>query len=231
METPPPAPPAPLLLTVDCVVFGLDDEDLKILLIQRKYPPFKGRWALPGGFVAPKESLEAAAARELEEEAGLKGIWMEQLQAFGEPDRDPRSRVVTVAFQALVNLVQHPPKAASDAEDAAWFPLTDLPSLAFDHATILATAHRRLRERIRRSPVGFELLPSKFTLTQLQRLHEKVLGASLDKRNFRKRVERVGVLKPLDEYQKDVAHRAAQLYSFDAAAWRRLQRQGEEPEL
>jgi 8-oxo-dGTP diphosphatase len=229
MQTPPP--PEPLLLSVDCVVFGLDDEDVKILLIQRKYPPFKGRWALPGGFVAPNEGLQAAAARELEEEAGLKGIWMEQLQAFGEPGRDPRSRVVTVAFQALVNLLQHPPQAASDAEDAAWFPLADLPTLAFDHAEILAAAHRRLRENIRRSPAGFELLPPKFTLTQLQRLHEKVLGAALDKRNFRKRVERLGVLKPLDEFQKDVAHRAAQLYSFDAAAWRRLQRQGLEPEL
>jgi 8-oxo-dGTP diphosphatase len=202
-------------LTVDCVVFGLDDKDLKVLLIQRARKPFRGRWALPGGFVGVEEPLDEAARRELEEETGLRDVYLEQLYTFGEPDRDPRERVVTVAYYALVNLRDHHVRAATDARDAAWFAAPDVPALAFDHEKIIETAVARLKEKVRYQPIGFELLPPKFTLTQLQRLYEKVLGRPLDKRNFRKKIQSMDFLEPLDEMQKGVSHRAARLYRFD----------------
>src|SRR5512134_1003201 len=154
-------------LTVDCVVFGFDESELKVLLIERGLEPFKGRWALPGGFVRVGETLDDAARRELEEEAGLKDVFLEQLYTFGAVDRDPRERVVSVAYYALVNLSDHKVHAATDARDAAWFGVHDVPSLAFDHAGILQMALERLRAKLRYEPVGFELLPRKFTLSQL----------------------------------------------------------------
>src|SRR4026207_707588 len=175
-------------LTVDCVVFGFDEGELKVLLIQRGLEPFKGKWALPGGFVRVEETLDDAARRELAEEAGLKDIFLEQLYTFGEVDRDPRERVVSVAYYALVKLSAHEPKAATDASDARWFPISNVPKLAFDHAEILATALARLKGKVRYQPIGFELLPPKFTLSQLQHLYEVVLATELDKRNFRKKV-------------------------------------------
>ena len=175
-------------LTVDCVVFGLDVEELKVLLIQRALEPFEGKWALPGGFVRVDETLEEAARRELAEETGLDNIFLEQLFTFGAVDRDPRERVVSVAHYALVNLRDHEVRAATDAKAAAWFGVHDVPSLAFDHAEILQVALERLRGKLRYQPIGFELLPKKFTLSQLQRLYELVLERELDKRNFRKRV-------------------------------------------
>src|SRR5712691_8493954 len=175
-------------LTVDCVVFGLDEAELKVLLIQRALEPFKGRWALPGGFVRVDETLDEAARRELAEEAGLKDLFLEQLYTFGAVDRDPRERVVSVAYYALVKLSDHRAKAATDAANAEWFPISKVPRLAFDHADILATALSRLKGKVRYQPVGFELLPPKFTLSQLQHLYEAVLAAKLDKRNFRKKV-------------------------------------------
>lgn len=213
-------------LTVDCVVFGLDAEDLKVLLIRRNQPPFKDRWALPGGFVEMGETLEAAALRELEEETGLTKIWLEQLYTFGAPDRDPRERVVTVAWFALVNLEDHPPRAATDASDAAWFPVRRTPPLAFDHRDILGAALERLRGKVRYQPVGFELLPRKFTLSRLQRLYETILGRELDKRNFRKKVLSMDLLVELDEVESNVSHRAARLYRFDSRRYRRLVREG-----
>lgn len=202
-------------LTVDCIVFGLDDDELKVLLIQRDIPPFEGRWALPGGFVHVDESVDAAAKRELREEAGLDHVFLEQLYTFGSVGRDPRERVVSVAYYALVNLSEHRIKADTDARNAAWFSVYDIPDLAFDHTEILKMAHERLRGKIRYQPVGFELLPPKFTLTQLQRLYEKILDAKLDKRNFRKKILKMDILEGLDEVETDVAHRAAQLYRFD----------------
>src|SRR3954452_24664141 len=151
-------------LTVDCVVFGFDQEELKLLLIQRGLEPFKGRWALPGGFVRVDETLDEAARRELEEEAGLKNIFLEQLYSFGAVDRDPRERVVTVAYYALVKLSGYAAKAATDAANARWFPVSNIPNLAFDHAEILATAVERLKGKVRYQPMTFELLPPKFTL-------------------------------------------------------------------
>jgi len=213
-------------LTVDCIVFGLDDEELKVLLIQRKNEPFAGRWALPGGFVDVGETPEQAARRELEEETGLANVSLEQLYTFGEPNRDPREHVVSVAHYALVNVADTRVRAADDARQAAWFPVRKPPPLAFDHAKILRMAHDRLQDRLRRQPVGFELLPRRFTLSQLQRVYEAILGKAIDKRNFRRRVLRTGLLVETNQTQKEVAHRAARLYRFDMRKYRRLAKQG-----
>ena len=213
-------------LTVDCVVFGLDEEDLKILLIQRDLPPFEGQWALPGGFVRLDETLEEAALRELSEETGIRNVYLEQLYTIGELDRDPRERVVTVTYYALVKLSDHRVQAATDARNVAWFAMDDLPSLAFDHERIVEMGHDRLRGKVRYQPIGFELLPNKFTLRQLQHLYEVVLDRELDKRNFRKKILSMDILIELDEVETDVAHRAARLYRFDRQKYKRLTKQG-----
>ena len=202
-------------LTADCVVFGLDDEELKILLIQRGIEPFKGQWALPGGFARVGESMDDAARRELAEETGLRDVFLEQLYTFGEPARDPREHVVTVAYYALVNLSEHDVQASTDASNAAWFCIDDVPLLAFDHAEILKTAHERLRGKIRYQPIGFELLSVKFPLRQLQSVYEKILDRRVDKRNFRKKILGMGILEELNEIETDVSHRAARLYRFN----------------
>jgi len=211
-------------LTVDCVVFGYDEGELKALLIERALDPFKGRWALPGGFVRVDETLDDAARRELREEAGLKDIFLEQLYTFGTVDRDPRERVVSVAYYALVKLSDHRAKAATDAANAEWFPISRVPKLAFDHAEILAAALARLKGKVRYQPIGFELLPPKFTLSQLQSLYEAVLETDLDKRNFRKKVLSFGLLVPLKESQMAGRHRPAQLFRFDAEKYEKLKK-------
>lgn len=213
-------------ITVDCVVFGFDEADLKVLLIERGVDPFRGRWALPGGFVRMEESLEDAARRELLEETGLRDVYLEQLYTFGDLDRDPRGRVVSVAYYALVKLRGRPLAAATDAERAAWFPVSDTPSLAFDHGRVLEVAIQRLRGKVRYQPLGFELLPEKFTLSQLQHLYEAVLERPLDKRNFRKKLLAMGVLEETNEIEQDVAHRAARLYRFDEPKYRKLLKSG-----
>ncbi len=213
-------------LTVDCVVFGFDEAELKVLLIQRGLAPFKGRWALPGGFVRVDETLDDAARRELAEETGLTNVFLEQLYTFGAVKRDPRERVVSVAYYALVKLAGAHTRAATDAADARWFPISKPPRPAFDHAGILALALARLRGKLRWQPIGFELLPEKFTLSQLQHLYEAVLGVTLDKRNFRKRVLDLGLLVPLRETHMAGAHRPAQLFRFDPEKYARLARRG-----
>ncbi len=212
-------------LAVDCVVFGFDEEDLKVLLIRRRLEP-AGCWALPGGFVRIDETLEEAARRELREETGLDRVFLEQLYSFGDLDRDPRERVVSVAYYALVKLLDHPVHADTDAGDAAWFPVSELPALAFDHERIIDTALTRLRGKVRYQPIGFELLPNKFTLSQLQHLYETILEVPLDKRNFRKKVLAMDLLVELDEVQKDVAHRAARLYRFNQKRYEQLTKKG-----
>lgn len=213
-------------LTVDCVVFGLDKDELKLLLIERGGEPFKGSWAIPGGFVDMDETPEEAAIRELEEETGLRNIFLEQLYTFGKVDRDPRERVVSVAHYALVNIEGQKLKAASDAANAAWFSLSDLPELAFDHDEIIQVAIERLRGKVLYQPIGFELLPKKFPLSQLQRMYELILEKQIDKRNFRKKILKMDILIELNEIQQDVAHRAARLYSFDKKKYHQLQKKG-----
>lgn len=212
-------------LTVDCVVFGFDGAGLQVLLIRRALEPFFDRWALPGGFVDMDEDLENAARRELEEETGLKSIFLEQLYTFGTPGRDPRGRVVSVAFFALVRPDQHPAKGDSDASEAAWHPVGTLPSLAFDHALIHEKAIERLRGKIRYQPIGFELLPKRFTLTQLQTLYEAILGRTIDKRNFRKKLLAFDFLIPLDDFTTG-QHRPARLYRFDRRKYDSLAKHG-----
>ncbi|MEY2979271.1 MAG: NUDIX hydrolase [Prochlorotrichaceae cyanobacterium] len=214
-------------VTVDCVVFGLDESiNLKLLLIQRDREPYLEHWALPGGFVQLRESLEAAARRELQEETGVAGVYLEQLYTFGLPERDPRDRVISVAYYALVNLAEYRLQAATDARDTSWFDLLQRPPLAFDHDRIVATAIDRLRGKVRYEPIGFELLPQKFTLTQLQKLYETILGHPLDKRNFRKKLLKMDLLIPLEEMQEGVRHRAARLYQFDQAKYADLKQRG-----
>jgi 8-oxo-dGTP diphosphatase len=213
-------------VTADCVVFALDEEDLKVLLIQRAQEPFQGRWALPGGFAEVGESLEDTARRELQEETGLKNVFLEQLYTFSKPERDPREHVITVAYYALVNLADHEVHASTDASNAAWFCIDDIPSLAFDHDEILNIAHERLRGKISYQPIGFELLPTKFPLRILQSVYEKILDRDLDKRNFRKKILSMGILQELDEIETDVGHRAARLYSFNKQEYDRKVAQG-----
>lgn len=213
-------------LTVDCVVFGFDEGALKLLLIRRGIDPFKNTWALPGGFVKPEETLDIAALRELQEETGLRDVYLEQLYTFGEIDRDPRERVISVAYFALVRREEHLPQAATDAADAAWFELGDLPPLAFDHEEILTVALERLRGKIRWQPVGFELLPSSFTLGQIQSLYESILGRQLDKRNFRKKLLALGLLVELGEFSSIGSKRPARLYRFDRSKYDHLAKKG-----
>jgi 8-oxo-dGTP diphosphatase len=215
-------------LTVDCVIFGLDllEERLEVMLIERDLEPFAGMWAIPGGFVRRGETLESAAMRELQEETGITDVFLEQLYTFGEPGRDPRGWVVSVAYYALVSPEKHPLHAATDAREARWFPVDSLPSLAFDHARILQTALLRIRGKLSYAPIGFELLPQKFTIKQLQKLYEIVLGTKLDNRNFRKKIFGMDVLRELDEMQKGVPHRAARLYKFDERKYRQLIKRG-----
>ncbi|MBL8854549.1 MAG: NUDIX hydrolase [Planctomycetaceae bacterium] len=212
-------------LTVDCVVFGLLEDCLSVLLIQRAAPPFQGDWALPGGFVEMDETLEEAARRELQEETGLQDLFLEQLYTFGDVKRDPRERIVSVAYYGLVRQAAHPPHAGSDARSVAWHPVDELPSLAFDHSQILAKASERLQAKVQYQPIGFELLPQKFTLTQLQILYETILGRSFDKRNFRKKIMGMDLLESLEEFSSG-PHRAARLYRFNRRRYQMLLKKG-----
>ncbi len=215
-------------ITVDCVIFGFVETDtaLKVLLIRRKLPPYKNVWSLPGGFIQIEESIDDAARRELREETGVEGIFLEQLYTFGALKRDPRERVISVAYYALANLQQHVLQAATDASHAQWFKLADMPRLGFDHKEILTCAIARLRGKIRYEPIGFELLPKTFTLSQLQRLYEQILERQLDKRNFRKKLLKMDLLIDTGKKETGVAHRAAQLYRFNTQKYQSLKQAG-----
>jgi 8-oxo-dGTP diphosphatase len=207
--------PSAVSVAVDLVIFTVRDGALQVLLIERGIPPFKGQWALPGGFVLDRESLEDAARRELQEETGVKDVYLEQLYTFGDADRDPRGRVISVAYFALTPPA--PLQASTDAANAAWHPVARPPKLAFDHAKILRTGLERLRAKLGYSTVGFELLPRQFTLTELQALYEAILERPLDKRNFRKKILSLGLLKSEGQKRAAGAHRPARLYSFALA--------------
>ncbi len=212
--------PALFTLTIDIVIFALQHESLRVLLIQRADDPFQGFWALPGGFVNPNESLEQAATRELHKETGLSQLYLEQLYTYGDPHRHPRSRIVTVAYFALIPAdAPIDEKSAAHAARCAWFPASDLPALAFDHTEIIDYALRRLRYKLEYSAVGFQLLPEYFTLSEIQRTYEIILGEKLDKRNFRRRILAARIIEPA-RYKRIGEGRPAQLYRYrpDAVA-------------
>ena len=205
------------IFSVDCVIFGFDEGELKILLIERNEEPFKGWFALPGNLVDNTEAIESAAERILYELTGLKGIFMEQYYTFGALGRHPLGRVITVAYYAMIRLNgQKDVKPVTDyARQAVWMPVKDMPELAFDHSRIFRKSFEKIKNKISYQPIAFELLPEKFTLTQLQNLYEVILNKKLDKRNFRKKMLAYDILKELDEKQKGVSYRAAKLYKFD----------------
>ena len=202
-------------VTVDVVIFTLIEEELQVLLVRRKYPPFAGMWAIPGGFVHIDESLEDAAARELEEETGVTNVYIEQLYTFGKPNRDPRTRVITVAYFALVPHTDVKHRPGDDAEATGWFSMDELPEqLAFDHNEILDYALTRLRYKLEYTSVGFQLLPDEFTLSELQHAYEIILGEGLDKRNFRRKILSSGILEKTDKKKKEGEGRPAMLYRY-----------------
>ncbi len=208
-------------VTVDVVIFSILDDKLKVMLIKRNQWPFENVWAIPGGFVQMDESLEEAAYRKLNEETGVtsSNVYLEQLYTFGEPDRDPRTRVITVAYFALVGADKITPQSDSEAGDVNWVSVYDMPVLAFDHPQILDYALTRLRYKLEYSAVGFQLLPEKFTLRELQDAYEIVLGTKLDKGNFRSKLRKTNVVEMVDGY-RDTGGRPARLYRFkeDAVA-------------
>lgn len=199
-------------VTTDIVIFTIRDGRLKLLLIKRGGEPYQGRWALPGGFVELDEDLEASARRELEEETGVSGVYLEQLYTFGRPDRDPRERVITVAYYALIPSDQVRLQAATDAEAVGWFAFEELPTLAFDHDEIVAMAHQRLVAKLDYSTIAFQFLPREFTLSELQDVYEIIRREPVDKRNFRKQVLALGKLVETKKMKRDGAHRPARLY-------------------
>ena len=203
--------------TVDNIIFGFDETDLKVLLIKRGEVPFENQWALPGNFVHQNEDLDAAAGRVLDELTGLKKVYLEQVSTFGRVDRHPFGRVITVAYYSLIKISDYRLHASSIAQEVAWFSIDEVKELElpFDHTEIFAACFNRLKLNIKRQPVGFELLPPKFTLTKLQHLYEAILEEKLDKRNFRKKILSMNLLIDLGELQAGVAHRPAKLFKFD----------------
>lgn len=221
--------PVPILVAVDAVVFGYQPaRGVSLLLVERRYGPHQGAWALPGGFVRPGESLEAAVSRELEEETGVAISYLEQLYTFGAPARDPRQRVISVSYFVLVRPDALRVSAGTDAAAAAWFALDALPPLAFDHAEIVATAVERLRNKLTYEPIGFELLGETFTLTELQALYESLLRRPIDRRNFQKKIRSLDILEELPETRKSPGSgRPARLYRFHKARYFDLRSRGQ----
>ena len=214
------------VVTVDCVIFGFAENQLKILLTKRNIEPFRGEWALPGGFIEMNETADDCARRKLKEEAGLEGIFMEQLYTFSTIDRDPRYRVISIAYYALVRPTGYVLHAGLNIADVQWFALENAPPLAFDHEEIVDAAVKRLRGKISYQPLGFELLPEKFTLPDLRRLYETVLQRDLDRWNFRKKILKTGLLTDHSSTQKNRNQRAAILYSFNKEKYEELTRSG-----
>lgn len=213
-------------LSIDNLVFGLQDGELKILLIRHKDGISVGKWALPGGWVLRDEDLDSAAARLLNELTGVHDLYLEQLKAFGRVDRFPRGRVVTVAYYALVSAEAYEIVAGNNASEASWFGVGEVPELIYDHREILDFGIAQLRHKVRHEPIGFNLLPERFTLLQLQELYEAILDTKLDKPNFRRKILRMNLLISCAEKQQGVAHRAAKLYRFEQSVYERLAEDG-----
>ncbi|MDP3704023.1 MAG: NUDIX domain-containing protein, partial [Candidatus Omnitrophota bacterium] len=213
-------------VAVDVVLFTIQAGVLKVLLVRRQQAPFRGAWALPGGIVGAAESVDAAALRELQEETNIGNVYLEQLATIGEPGRDPRGRVISVSYYALVNLQQFQLKARQRVTGADWFPVRRLPPLAFDHRRIVDYALERLRNKTNYTTVCFQLLPRRFTLTELQGSYEVIMGRRLDKRNFRRKMLQLGILKETREFKASGRQRPARLYTFTAPKVIKLQEKG-----
>ncbi len=209
-------------VTVDVVMMSLRQRDLQVLLVKRRSWPYEGMWAVPGGFVNMDESLETAAKRELQEETGLQDVYLEQLYTFGDPGRDPRTRVITVVYFALLDSERLQVRAASDAADVGWFSVYSLPQLAFDHDKILDYTLNRLRGKLDYTTIAFSLLPEQFTLRELQWVYEIIQHKKLDKRNFRKKILSTGILEDTGEKKMEGTHRPARLYRFNPEAEKKL---------
>lgn len=214
-------------LSIDCLIFGFKDEELDVLLIKHAEGISKGKWALPGGWIKYNESVDEAANRILKSLTGVSNIYLEQLRSFGRVDRYPGKRVITIVYYALVNAdnytTLHPGFTASDAH---WFNIRSVPKLPYDHNEILDFTFKQLKHKVRHEPIGFNLLPKKFTLHHIQKLYEAILETQLDKPNFRRKLLNMSLLVPCDEKQKDVSHRAANLYRFDKKVYSQLLEKG-----
>ncbi|MBL7856613.1 MAG: NUDIX hydrolase [Cyclobacteriaceae bacterium] len=214
-----------ILVAVDCIIFGFDGHTLKALLIKRGFEPEKGNWSLMGGFVSKEESTDEAAIRILYQLTGMMNIYMEQLFCFSDVSRDSAGRVISVAYYALINIAQYTDQLQADHE-ARWFPLDQIPQLIFDHERMLGMAKERLQQKASSHPVGFELLPEKFTLPQLQNLYEAIFGMPLDKRNFTRKILELGILNKLNEKEKQSSRKGAFFYVYDKEKYSRLHHEG-----
>lgn len=213
-------------VTTDCAIFGFDGIDLNILLIERGIEPFKGKWALPGGFVQMDETADECARRELAEETGVKDLFLEQLYTFSDVHRDPRGRVITISYFALIKSTNFKLVGGDDASDARWFPINQVPSLAFDHDRILRVAHDRLKGKIKYEPIGFELLEEVFTIPQLQRLYEAILGIPVDRRNFNRKILSFDILDAVADKLDGVGHKGARQFRFNREKYQEFKSRG-----
>jgi len=213
-------------LSIDCLIFGFQKGRLDILLVKHAKGISEGKWALPGGWITYGESVDTAANRILKSLTGISNIYLEQLKAFGEPNRYPTKRVITISYFALINEEHYALIPGFTASDVQWFNILELPELPYDHTHILDFGFTHLKHKVRHEPIGFNLLPEKFTLLQLQGLYEAILETQLDKSNFRRKLAKMKLLKACNEKQKDVSHRAAGLYRFDKKIYDSLKKNG-----
>ena len=213
-------------LSIDCVIFGFDNGELKTLFIKRNTEPELGMMALPGGFVRIDEDLDAAPARRLKDLTGIENLFMRQFHTFGDVHRYPPHRVITIAYYALVKISDYNLNIGADAQECRWISVTDVPEMPFDHRAIFDAGLEKLKEQVRMEPIGFNLLPEKFTITELQNLYEAILDTQFDKRNFRKKLAKMNLLVDTKQKQKHVSHRAANLYKFDEKIYQKLINKG-----
>ncbi len=213
-------------LSIDCIVFGFDENELKVLLIRSKMKPYEGKWSLIGDMLTTDEGLDEAAQRILTYRTGLSDMFLKQFKTFGDVSRHPMGRVITIGYYALIKIQDYQLQEESLKNEAHWHSISNIPDLAFDHNTILRSAIKVLQKKIREEPIGFALLPKKFTLRELQKLYESILDHPIDKRNFRKKILNMDLLTDLDEYQSDVPHRPGKLYAFDLDKYLELKQNG-----